>query len=684
MLRPTDVADRRPDPSSTPQEIVANARAEAAHTKDEAGRSSLLLHAKRDLYLLALDGVVGHLRRSSTPDAGAVAEAVRDTFDDMCDDWRELVEHGRQEAVDLARAASHARQAREAAEASASELYAVAKRLEEDLVAAKAENAALKQEMRALVEEERAADASGKDEKAIPAKKSGGWFGGGGARKKPAPKMANENTQTSNLPSGQSTPTVRSSPVKGLSVRFNESALEEAIKATPTAPSSASPGTALGLRGRAPPSPVKPTPPKTPLSPKDFTEMVASEAARRNPVASEGRPAPRWAMDTASAASSAAAAKTGGPWSSGQFGPSTPAAASVTKQLAKATVSSERTRSGARKWTLKQLKEVIDDVCGAKSSNDARRAKHRQAKETLRQHLYTYLNHKFGVKSVINDWADSIIAATDKFQDDDCDVAAFGRALRNLVDEEYLRRGKAIATTVRDMLRAYLASKHPHLNDQQLAQRHREKMEGDLFDDEWLDMVRFMYAPEEQPAIVDAVRSRQDEIRVERGEPSSPPEDNAPGTRRRSKAEIEAARRKRERRRVPFSQFIQVCLFHGLDAREDVIAPFAEAVARLGGDALSSGTVTEKQFIAVAERTRPELGEGDVEKMMLRLDPWNNDSVTVSDLYLALVPGLADDDDAASDTFAGKGSSIFALGGVGHGELFVGTYEGNKFKPMYR
>ena len=103
--------------------------------------------------------MVDHLRRSPTPDAGAVAEAVRDTFDDVCDDWRELVEHGRREAVDLARAASHARQAREAAEASASELYAVAKRLEEDLVAAKAENAALKQEMRALVEEERAADA---------------------------------------------------------------------------------------------------------------------------------------------------------------------------------------------------------------------------------------------------------------------------------------------------------------------------------------------------------------------------------------------------------------------------------------------------------------------------------------------------------------------------------------------
>jgi hypothetical protein len=168
-------------------------------------------------------------------------------------------------------------------------------------------------------------------------------------------------------------------------------------------------------------------------------------------------------------------------------------------------------------------------------------------------------------------------------------------------------------------------------------------------------------------------------------------EDNAPGTRRRTKAEIEAARRRRERKRVPFSQFVQVCLFHGLDAREDVIAPFSEAVARLGGDSLSSGTVTEAQFVTVARRTRPELSERDVEQMLLKLDPWNNDGVTVSDLYLALVPGLADEDGAADAVTAElkKGSTVFALGGVGHGELFVGdngrgTYEGNKFKPMYR
>ena len=557
-----------------------------------------------------------HLRRSSTPDAGAVAEAVRDTFDDMCDDWRELVEHGRQEAVDLARAASHARQTRESAEARLPELYAVAKRLEEDLVAAKAENAALKQEMRALVEEERAADASGKDERRRSRRRSPA-VGSAGAEKAGQSRLRRWQARTrrrANLPSGQSTPTVRSSPVKGLSVRFNESALEEAIKATPTAPSSASPGTALGLRGRAPPSPVKPsTGPKTPPLAERFHRDGGVRGCAAEPRRERGSTRPEMGDGHRLGGGGGGGGKR--PGARGQpasSDPRRPRRRRSPSKLAKATVSSERTRSGARKWTLKQLKEVIDDVCGAKPSNDARRAKHRQAKETLRQHLYTYLNHKFGVKSVINDWADSIIAATDKFQDDDCDVAAFGRALRNLVDEEYLRRGKAIATTVRDMLRAYLASKHPHLNDQQLAQRHRRRWKATCSTTSGSTWSGSCTRPRSNPAVVDAVRSRQDEIRVrERGpEPSSlAPEDNAPGTRRRSKAEIEAARRKRERRRVPFSQFIQVCLFHGLDAREDVIAPFAEAVARLGGDALSSGTVTEKQFIAVAERTRPELGE---------------------------------------------------------------------------
>jgi hypothetical protein len=33
----------------------------------------------------------------------------------------------------------------------------------------------------------------------------------------------------------------------------------------------------------------------------------------------------------------------------------------------------------------------------------------------MHQHLYTFLNHKFGIKPLITDWARSIVAAVDRF-----------------------------------------------------------------------------------------------------------------------------------------------------------------------------------------------------------------------------------------------------------------------------
>ena len=220
----------------------------------------------------------------------------------------ELVEHGRQEAVDLA--GGVAREADEAAERRV-ELYAVAKRLEEDLVAAKAENAALKQEMRALVEEERAADASGKTavRRRSPAVGSAGRRGRAGSR------MANENTQTK-LPAASHPGQVV--PSRGVRAVQRERAGGRSRRPPP--PSSASPGTALGLRGRAPPRQSNRCPQDAPLAER-FHRDGGVRAARRRTVRAGVDP-PGWAMDTASAARRRRQGR--GPVVVRQFGPRRP------------------------------------------------------------------------------------------------------------------------------------------------------------------------------------------------------------------------------------------------------------------------------------------------------------------------------------------------------------------------
>lgn len=51
--------------------------------------------------------------------------------------------------------------------------------------------------------------------------------------------------------------------------------------------------------------------------------------------------------------------------------------------------------------------------------------------------MYTYLNQKYGLKSLIIEWATAIINGIRKFSQEDNDIAVFGKILRNENDEEF-------------------------------------------------------------------------------------------------------------------------------------------------------------------------------------------------------------------------------------------------------
>ena len=55
----------------------------------------------------------------------------------------------------------------------------------------------------------------------------------------------------------------------------------------------------------------------------------------------------------------------------------------------------------------------------------------------MEQHLYTYLHHKYGLKSMIVEQASSIIQSIKKYSDNDSEVSVFGKILRNECDEEF-------------------------------------------------------------------------------------------------------------------------------------------------------------------------------------------------------------------------------------------------------
>jgi len=60
--------------------------------------------------------------------------------------------------------------------------------------------------------------------------------------------------------------------------------------------------------------------------------------------------------------------------------------------------------------------------------------------------MYTFLNQRYGLKTLIIEWAAAIIAGIKQYSKEDHEIALFGKILRNECDEEF----RFIQQTVRD------------------------------------------------------------------------------------------------------------------------------------------------------------------------------------------------------------------------------------------
>ena len=90
-----------------------------------------------------------------------------------------------------------------------------------------------------------------------------------------------------------------------------------------------------------------------------------------------------------------------------------------------------------RSLTVKQLKELINEIYNNKVKYDQRCEENKLPRETMEQYMYTFLNQRYGLKSLIIEWAAAIINGIRRYSRDDHDVALFGKILRNQCDEEF-------------------------------------------------------------------------------------------------------------------------------------------------------------------------------------------------------------------------------------------------------
>jgi hypothetical protein len=83
--------------------------------------------------------------------------------------------------------------------------------------------------------------------------------------------------------------------------------------------------------------------------------------------------------------------------------------------------------NGSRVLTVKMMKDIINEIYASKAEFDKKCLENKLPRETMEQHMYTFLNQKYGLKTLIIEWATSIVNGIKMYSIEDSDICLFGK-----------------------------------------------------------------------------------------------------------------------------------------------------------------------------------------------------------------------------------------------------------------
>ncbi|RNF27640.1 putative structural maintenance of chromosome (SMC) family protein [Trypanosoma conorhini] len=269
---------------------------------------------------------------------------------------------------------------------------------------------------------------------------------------------------------------------------------------------------------------------------------------------------------------------------------------------------------GNKVLTLKQLKQTIEDIYASKSKYDIKCSESHLPRETMEQHMYTYLNQRYGLKHLILDWATAIIQGIKKYNLEDNDVAVFGKIIRNEIDEEFRFVQRQVRETVHELLRVYLKGKRPSKSDAEINKLVQKKTSGALLEDEWVDIVRYMYNTEDAVSIIMRVRDHLRQL-------SQP--------RRRSSVQRGHEIASVHDVQLPYAELICILLDFQLEGHERFLARFHAIFCR--HDADRNGIISAQEFAAVLRGVDASKTDEEINALLELIDPFGNQLITYSE-----------------------------------------------------
>ncbi|KAG7397965.1 hypothetical protein PHYBOEH_011894 [Phytophthora boehmeriae] len=270
--------------------------------------------------------------------------------------------------------------------------------------------------------------------------------------------------------------------------------------------------------------------------------------------------------------------------------------------------------------TLKQLVDLIQCVYASKVKYDARATTAGAPRETMEQHLYTYLNTRFGLPKLIVDYASAVWKSAEHFARRENEAAVFVALLRNRLDEGFLEIKRKLQSAIVELLRVYFTARFSKKQGKAIAALVQNRIDGLLLEDEWRNLLTYLYEPRDSAILLRLVQQKAEKYQA-----------------------LQSQHKKLQPNEKPslallFTDFEQVLYGYQLQGRLELLDNFRRAFEELDTDRV--GIINRARFFSLSRRIAPMKPESAVTKMVETLDPFSHDVITFSDAANALLPDI--------------------------------------------
>ncbi len=275
-----------------------------------------------------------------------------------------------------------------------------------------------------------------------------------------------------------------------------------------------------------------------------------------------------------------------------------------------------------RVFTIKMMKEIINDIYNSKEEFDKKSDENKLPRETMEQHMYTYLNQKYGLKSIIIEWASNIINGIKIFSSEDSEICLFGKILRNEIEEDARLIYSDVQKSILEYLKYYIKRKHHYISAKEISKILKEKKKGSLTEEEWKEIINYLYN-EEHAKILE---ERISEIIQKKYFKSKLDTD-----RKLTREEIIQLSKLKEEYNIPFKDLVKILHEFQVKQREKQLKNFVQLFKSVDKD--NNGIINEEEFVNLLYNMNifgDQLKRKIVE-LLTQIDPYNNKQITFSE-----------------------------------------------------